>query len=153
MPATDDVAGVYTPGRVLRVGDAEGQAESYELALTVVSAREFKRGVLVRFEGVGDRNAAEVLRGRTLLLSADEARPLDAGEYFLHDLVGMEVEVESGGVLGRVADIYEVAQGHCLGVSDGEREHLVPFTATLVRKVDLEAGRIVIEPLPGLFDL
>jgi ribosomal 30S subunit maturation factor RimM len=38
-------------------------------------------------------------------------------------------------------------------VDDGEREHLVPFTATLVRKVDLEAGRIVIEPLPGLFDL
>jgi 16S rRNA processing protein RimM len=153
VPATDDVAGVYARGRALRVGDSEGRAEVYDLSLTVLGARSFKGGLIVRFEGVRDRNAAEVLSGRTLLIASEDARPLDAGEYFLHNLIGLDVVVEGGEVVGRVTNVYEGGPGPILGVDDGEREHLVPFAAPFVRQVDLEGGHIVIEPLPGLLDL
>ncbi|MGD8869475.1 MAG: ribosome maturation factor RimM, partial [Gemmatimonadales bacterium] len=90
MPATDDVAGVYAEGRRLLLGDAKGQPYAGESSLTVAAARVFKRGVLVHFTEVADRNAAELLKGRTLLIAAREARPLEEGEFFFHDLVGLE---------------------------------------------------------------
>ena len=152
-PATDDVAGVYAPGREFRVGDSQGRIEEYELRLSMQAARSFKGGLIVRFEGVEDRNAAEPLRGRTLLLAADDVRPLEAGEYFLHDLGGLAVRTTSGEAVGRVVEVYEGGPSHFLGVDDGERERLIPFTKQVVREVDLEAGFIVIEPIPGLLDV
>ncbi len=153
VPATDDVAGVYAQGRGLRVGDAGGRLEGLELSLTVQAAREFKGGLIVRFEGVRDRDSAEALRGRTLLIRREEARPLESGEYFLHDLVGLEMWSAEGERVGRVAAVYEGGAGHFLNVDDGEREHLIPFAGRIVRKVDLEAGRIIIEAIPGLLEL
>lgn len=152
-PATDDVAGVYAPGREFRFGDSQGQVEEYELRLTVQAARAFKGGLIIRFKGVEDRNAAEPLRGRTLLLALEDVRPLEAGEYFLHDLSGLEVKTTAGEVIGRVVEVYELGPSHCLAVDDGERERLIPFTGQIVREVDMEAGTIVIEPIPGLLDV
>jgi len=152
-PATDDVAGVYATGREFRVGDSQGQVEGYEQRLIVQAARAFKGGLIIRFEGVEDRNAAEPLRGRTLLLGVDDVRPLDANEYFLHDLSGLEVKTTAGEVIGRVVDVYEAGPSYFLGVDDGERERLIPFTGQIVREVDMKAGTIVIEPIPGLLDV
>jgi 16S rRNA processing protein RimM len=153
MPATDDVAGVYAEGRGLRMGDAEGRPYPGASLLTVVAAREFKGGVIVHFDEVDDRNAAEMLRGRTLLIPAAEARPLEDGEYFLHDLVGLEVQSADGASVGRVVEVYEGGAVQLLGVSDGERERLIPFAEAVVREVDLENGRIAIRAMPGLLDL
>ncbi len=151
--ATDDVAGIYSKGRSLLIGDSEGRPDESGLALTIAGARAFKGGLIVRFDDVRDRNAAEVLRGRTLLISPEEARPLEAGEFFLHDLVGLEVETAEGQQVGRVVEIYETGPGHMLEVDDGTRGHLIPFSDQLVRDVDVKAGRIVIEAIPGLLDL
>lgn len=152
-PATDDVAGLYSEGRSLLIGDSEGRPDESGLALTIAGARGFKGGLIVRFEDVRDRNAAEVLRGRTLLARADEIRPLAAGEFFVHDLVGLEVETVEGRPVGRVVEIYETGPGHMLEVDDGAHTHLIPFNERLVREVDVKAGRIVIDAIPGLLDL
>lgn len=153
MPATDDVAGVYAQGRQLWVGDPDEAAPRGGQTLTVSAARAFKGGLIVSFTDVRDRNAAELLRGRALLIRADEARPLETGEYFLHDLAGLEVETEAGERLGRVREVYEGGVGHYLGVDDGERERLIPFEGRIVRDVDLARRRIIIAPPPGLLDL
>ena len=153
MPATDDVAGVYAEGRRLQVGDATGQPYAGESSLTVAAARVFKSGVVVHFAEVDDRNAAELLKGRTLLIPAGEARPLEDDEFFFHDLIGLEVETTEGGRVGRVVEIYEGGAVPYLGVSDGARERLIPFSKVVVRAVDLEGGRVVIEVMPGLLDL
>jgi 16S rRNA processing protein RimM len=151
--ATDDVAGIYSTGRSLLIGDSDGRPDQSGLALTIAGARGFKGGLIVRFEDVRDRNAAEVLRGRTLLISSEELRPLEAGEFFLHDLVGLEVQTMEGQLVGRVVEIYETGPGHMLEVDDGERGYLIPFSGQLVSEVDVRAGRIVIEAIPGLLDL
>jgi 16S rRNA processing protein RimM len=153
MPATDDVAGVYAIGRTLRVGDGEGHATEPELDLTVAGVRPFKGGLIARFEELADRNAAEAVRGRTLLMPAEDVRPLEPDEYFLHDLVGLEVRTPAGVRLGKVTELYERGPGYLLAIDDGERELLIPFGSQMVREVDLEAGVITIDPIPGLLDL
>lgn len=153
MPATDDVAGVYAVGRGLRLGDATGRPYPGRSSLTVTAARGSKGGVIVHFAEVEDRNAAELLKGRTLLIAAGEARPLEEDEYFFHDLIGLEVESADGGRVGRVVEVYEGGAVPYLGVSDGSRERLLPFARVVVRQVDLEGRRLVIEVLPGLLDL
>ncbi len=152
-PATDDVAGVYATGRELRAGDDRGRPAEPELVLAIEAAREFKGGLIVRFEGVGDRNAAETLRGRTLLMPASDLRPLQPGEYFLHDLVGLEVETLEGVRVGAVVEIYDGVADYILAVNDGEGERLIPFSDRIVREVDIAGRRILIEPPPGLLEL
>jgi 16S rRNA processing protein RimM len=78
---------------------------------------------------------------------------LEEGEFFLHDLVGLQVETAEGQVIGRVGEVYEAGAGHFLSVVGGERERLIPFSGRLVREVDVEAGRIVIEAIPGLLEI
>jgi len=153
MPATDDVAGVYVKGRDLLLGDPDGRAYEPETPVRVAGVRPFKRGLLVSFEDVEDRNAAESLRGRTLLIQREEARPLQAGEYFLHDLEGLEVRTTGGTRVGVVREVYEGGAVHYLGVDADGREHLIPFSGAVVKKVDLKGGVIVVDPPPGLLDL
>ncbi len=152
-PTTDNIETVFARGRVLRVGDREARIARPEMALTVAEVRDFKGGLIVHFEELDDRNAAEQFRGRTLLIPVDEAEPLAAGEYYLHDLVDLEVRDASGNAIGRVREIYTVGSSLLLGVDDGGRERLVPFSQRIVREVDLEKGTIVIEPPPGLLEL
>ncbi len=52
-----------------------------------------------------------------------------------------------------MVEVYEGGPGHLLGVDDGEREHLIPCTRQIVRRVDLKEGVIVVEPIPGLLGL
>jgi 16S rRNA processing protein RimM len=153
MPATDDVAGVYAKGHALRLGDPQGAPFEPAFDLTVLSARPFKGGLIVRFDELVDRNAAEAVRGRTLLIHFQDARPLAEGEFFLHDLVDLEVLTADGERIGSVKEIYEVGTGYFLGVDDGGRERLIPFSQRIVREIDLAGGRLVIDPPPGMLDL
>jgi 16S rRNA processing protein RimM len=152
-PTTDHVDAVYAPGAELLLADPDGRPLDVERPLVVVQARPFKKGLIVRLDGVEDRNAAEVLRGRTFAVSAEDVPPLEDEEYFLHDLTDLEVQDVDGERVGRVQDVYTIGAAHLLGVHDGERERLVPFNRTVVREVDIDAGRIVIEPIPGLLDV
>lgn len=138
----------FAPGRVLRLDAESGGAE-----LTVVSTRPHKGGLLVQLEGVETRSAAEALLGRDLSAPSSELAPLEAGEVYYHDLVGLEVATPDGVVIGRVREVYEAQPADLLAVSMGEREVLVPFSRRVVRSVDVAGGRLVIEPPEGLLDL
>lgn len=108
-----------------------------------VPARTVRGRWIVAFEGVGDRNHAEALRGTQLLA---EPVPGDSGELWVHDLVGAEVTNPEGTVLGRVSAV-EANPASDLLVLDGGA--LVP----LVFVVESTPGRVVVDPPEGLFDL
>jgi 16S rRNA processing protein RimM len=122
--------------------------------LTVERARPFKGGMLVKVREHGHRTPeVEELRGRTLLIPRAEAAPLDEGEVFQHDLVGLRVE-SGGEVVGRVREVYDAPSGLMLGVErPGRKELLVPFVKAMVRRLDVAAGVLELEALPGLLDL
>ena len=124
----------------------------------VASWRRDHARLLILFEGVQDRNAAELLRGATLLVPASALPPLSDGELYIHDLMGLAVfEVGADGSLiplGRIADIASPAGQELwtIRTPDG-RELLFPAVPEFVLDIDLEKGEARISPPPGLFDL
>lgn len=150
---TDRPDAVFTAGRVLLLGDADGSPDGG--SLTVERARPFKGGFLMKVTELGSRTPeVEALRGRSLLIPAADAAPLDEGEVFLHQLVGLRVVTSEGEEVGRVRDVYEAPSGHILAVQRrGRKELMLPFVAEMIRRVDVPAGELEIAPPAGLLEL
>jgi 16S rRNA processing protein RimM len=122
--------------------------------LTVAHARWHSGRLLVRFEGVRDRSAAERLRGVRLLADlAESERPEDPEEFYDHQLTGLAVLRTDGRPVGVVAEVLHLPGQDLLAVRrTSGAEALVPFVAEIVPVVDLAAGEIVINPPPGLLE-
>ncbi|MCD0484962.1 ribosome maturation factor RimM [Streptacidiphilus sp. ASG 303] len=122
--------------------------------LTVESGRVHSGRLLLRFEGVGDRNAAEALRNTLLIAEVDPAElPEDPDEYYDHQLVGLDVVLRDGTPVGEVTEVVHLPYQDLLNVRTAEgREVLVPFVERIVPEIDLEEQRAVIDPPPGLID-
>jgi 16S rRNA processing protein RimM len=124
---------------------------SGEETLVVAGSRPYRdRGLVVRFEGVADRAAAESLRGRVVYADAGRARLLEPGEFWLTDLIGLEAVDPAGHTLGVVSAVVAGPQDRLVVETLPGRKVEVPFVADLVG--DPEGGRIVIDAPPGLFD-
>jgi 16S rRNA processing protein RimM len=118
--------------------------------LTVRSSRPHRDRVLVRFEEIPDRTAAEALSGTYLFVPADSSPQLPEGEFWPHQILGAEVRTESGRSLGTIAEIVRT-QANDVWVTRGEDgEALIPALRDLVVSVDLSAGRVVVREVPGL---
>lgn len=122
--------------------------------LTVASSRWHSGRLLVLFDGVGERDAAEGLRGVRLLADvADDEQSADPDEYFDHRLVGLEVVTTGGAAVGAVTEVLHFPGQDLLAVRrEGAAEVLVPFVAQIVPEIDLAGRRIVIDPPVGLID-
>ena len=120
--------------------------------LTVAAARIHSGRLVVRFEELADRTAAEAARG-TELTRRDRpgARaPEDPEEFYDHQLVGLRVETTAGELVGELDRIEHNAAQDLLVIRTPEREVLFPFVSALVPEVDVRGGRIVIDDRPGL---
>jgi 16S rRNA processing protein RimM len=119
--------------------------------LTVASTRWHQSRLLVCFDGVAGRTAAEALRGLTLVVDVDLGeQPDDPAEFYDHQLVGLAAEDLDGRALGEVTAVLHGAQDLLQVRAIDGRDALVPFVAALVPDVDVAAGRVVIADRPGL---
>lgn len=120
-------------------------------ALTVSASRSHGDRLLVRFDGVADREQADALRG-TLLVVPETASPeLPEGSWWDHQIVGCEVTTDAGRSLGTVRDVIHTAANDVWSVVDAdETETLIPVIADVIVEVDVGAGRIVVREVPGL---
>ena len=113
-----------------------------ELAL-----RDIKDGgktAIARFEGVSDRAAAEALRGELVEIDRDALPPLEEGEYYHADLIGLPCVDENGAALGVVVAVENFGAGDLLEVERPNRQRsLIPFRAPIAR---LESDRIILDP-------
>ena len=148
---TDEPDRRFAVGTTLRA-EAPAGADRRPSALTVARARWHQTTLLVAFEEIEDRNAAEAVRGTVLYatLGRDEV-PEDPEEYYDHQLVGLAVVDLDGTALGEVKAVVHGSAQDLLTVRtpDG-RDTLVPFVAALVPEVDLDGGRVVVADRPGL---
>jgi len=119
--------------------------------LAVRAVRPIGTDYLVSFEGIETPEAATPLVGSLLQIEEDQAAPLPDGQYYQHDLVGMDVRTEVGLPLGTLADILPTGANAVFVVrgADG-REHLIPATKEVVRAVDVPGRQMTIRQVPGL---
>lgn len=120
--------------------------------VTVETVRPHRGGLLVRFEGVLDRDAAEALRGSVLEIARAAVPQAPEGTWYYFELVGCRCDDRREGTLGEVADVIEDGGGVLLDVRDGGRRLLVPFVHEFVRRVDPESRRIELELPEGLVE-
>ncbi|MFI7242482.1 ribosome maturation factor RimM [Streptomyces qinglanensis] len=120
--------------------------------LTVAAGRVHSGRLLLRFEGVGDRTAAEALRNTLLVAEVDpDETPEDPEEFYDHQMLDLEVVTVDGAVVGRIESVAHLPAQDLLVVrrADGG-EALIPFVAEIVPEIDLEAQRALVDPPPGL---
>ncbi|MFD5629552.1 ribosome maturation factor RimM [Streptomyces sp. NPDC127072] len=122
--------------------------------LTVETGRVHSGRLLLRFEGVRDRTAAEALRNTLLIAEIDpDDRPEDPDEYYDHQLMDLDVVMADGTEVGRITEISHLPSQDLFVVErpDGT-EVLIPFVEEIVTEIDLDEQRAVIDPPPGLID-
>jgi 16S rRNA processing protein RimM len=116
----------------------------------ILDHRFAKTVVVVRFRGINDRNAAEALKGLELFIdrSSLDDEELEEDEYFHADLEGLEAWDADGRFWGTVSGVLDFGGGDLLELrEEGAKPVVIPFTLAAVPKVDLEAGRILVDPL------
>lgn len=153
---TDAPDAVFASGRRVFAGTAGGDISPSRQELHVRTVRSFNEGLLVGFDEVSERNAAEMWRGRYLLLPAEELPPPDEEEVYLHDLIGMRVELVDGMTVGTVSEFYELPQGLALDVRRAEPRDdetvLILYDDNTIASVDKERRVIVVTPAEGLLE-
>jgi 16S rRNA processing protein RimM len=110
----------------------------------LLSIRDSGKTAVAQFEGITDRSAAEALRGSLVEIDRFELPPLEEGEYYHADLIGLAALDRAGNPIGSVVAVENYGAGDLLEieVADGKRS-LIPFKPGIA---DLEDGRIVLDP-------
>ncbi|MFJ1900774.1 ribosome maturation factor RimM [Streptomyces sp. NPDC088115] len=120
--------------------------------LTIETGRVHSGRLLLRFEGVRDRTAAEALRNTLLISEVDpDELPEDPEEFYDHQLMDLDVVLADGTEIGRITEITHLPSQDLFIVErpDGT-EVMIPFVEEIVSEIDLEEQRAVITPPPGL---
>ena len=121
------------------------------LPSTIASARHDKRGYVILFDSVTDRDAAESLRGALLTVHERELADLPENTFYHFDLVDMDVFTDEGERLGQIAEIIETPGNDVYIVRRPDaRDLLLPAIKDVILNVDVESSRMTVHLLPGL---
>lgn len=124
---------------------------SQQIPLELVSCRPYNYGLLVRFIGYDDREQVAGLRNQLVHVRSDDRPPLPEGDFYLHQLLGLDVVDEEGVQLGQVSEILSTGANDVFVVrSAGGSELLLPAIEPVILKIDLDARLIRVHLLPGL---
>jgi 16S rRNA processing protein RimM len=134
MPLTD-FDDRFDPGATLVLEGAERHVEW---------SRRGHPGLVVKLRGIDNRSVAELFRGRYLEVAEGDVRPLEAGRFYHHQVVGLAVATGSGTELGTITEVLERPANDVWVSREGTIEHLIPATRDAVIEVDLEKGRVVV---------
>lgn len=134
-----------------------GAASSEEhRPIRVAALREQGRLSVARFSGCEDRTAAEGLSGATLFMPAESLPKLPPNQYYSYQILGLDVFLEDGLLLGKVVRIFTAGENDVYEVRGKDTkkggEILLPARAEIILSIDLEAGRMIVRPLEGMLN-
>ncbi|MCX6645334.1 MAG: ribosome maturation factor RimM [bacterium] len=121
-----------------------------ELKYEIEKVRVHKRNALVKFREVKDRTQAEKFEGTYVRLVGSIMTVVEEVRIINDKLIGMEIFTKSGERLGVLEEVIQTGANEVYEVRDGERSILLPAICEVILEIDLEHGRMVVDPLPGL---
>jgi len=150
-PRTDEPDRRFSAGATLYVERNRPGSATRDETLTVRGMRWHSGRLLVTFDEIDGRDAAEDARGTVLVVPVDpEETPDDPEEFYDHQLVGLAVESPDGDRLGTVTRVEHAGAQDLLVIDVDGRSVLFPFVRALVPVVDVAAGKVVVDDQPGL---
>jgi 16S rRNA processing protein RimM len=108
--------------------------------------------LLLLLADVRDRDAAEALRGQLVQIAREDAVPLEAGQFYEHQIIGLSVVTTEGKSLGQVVEVLATGANDVYVVQGHLGEILLPARVEVVREIDLDAGTMTVALLPGLLE-
>ena len=145
FPTTDDVKRFKKLKKVILDTGKE------QLPLEIEGVKFFKQFVILKFRGIDNINDIEKYKGKRLLVDREHAVKLKKDEYFIADMIGMDVFTEDGELFGALKDVMETGANdvYIIEMTDG-KEVLVPAIKQCILDVDIENRKMVIHLLEGL---
>ena len=123
------------------------------IELEIENVKYFKQYAILKFKGINNINDIEKYKGRSLYVTRDQAIPLDEDEYYIADLIGLDVYLENGEKFGVLKDVMETGANDVYIVKTGEgKEVLIPAIHECILDVDIEENRMEIHLMDGLLD-
>ena len=121
------------------------------MPLEIEGVKFFKQFVILKFRGIDNINDIEKYKGKSLLVDREHAVKLKKDEYFIADMIGMDVFTEEGELFGALKDVMETGANdvYIIEMTDG-KEVLVPAIKQCILDVDIENRKMVIHLLEGL---
>ena len=122
-----------------------------QMPLEIEHVKFFKQFAILKFKGIDNINDIERYRGKSLLIDREDAVELEEDEYFIADMLGMEVYTEDGSLFGSLKDVMETGANDVYVIDTKEHgEVLVPAIRDCILDVDVEADRMTIHLMEGL---
>lgn len=148
FPTTDDPARFKVLKHVILDAGRE------KLNLEIQSVKFFKNMVILKFKGIDNINDTERYKGKDLLVTRENAVPLEEGEYFIADLIDLDVVDEDGNKLGILYDVMQTGANDVYVVKNQEngKEILLPGIEECILDINLEEKKITVHLMEGLVD-
>ena len=124
-----------------------------EKPVEISRAYPHKNVVIMKIDGIDTVEDAQKLIGKTLYMDRDDVE-LPEDVYFIQDIIGLVVkDIDSGEVYGKISDVYQNGATDVYSIKkENGTELMFPYIDEVVKKIDIEAGEMLIKPLEGLFD-
>ncbi len=163
--AVGEIVGVFGVHGELKIRPLTDYAERFALGGAIYLGERHERRVItssraqgtqfiIGIEGCVTANDAERVRGQSLFIPTAELATLNSDQFYQHDIIGLRVERMDGKELGVITDIIPSGANDLYVVRDevSGQERLLPAVKAFIRDVDLAAGVMRVDPIPGLFD-
>lgn len=145
FPTTDDV------NRFKKLKQVILDTGKETMPLEIQSVKFFKQFVILKFKGIDNINDIEKYKRCSLYVTREHAVALEEDEYFIADMIGMEVCTEDGNIFGTLRDVIETGANDVYVIENAEHgEVLVPAIKECIRSVDIEKGQMMIHLMDGL---
>ena len=131
----------FCPGKNVLLKSEEAQEGSGNV-YTILKASAHKKGILLTLAGIDNRNLAEALIGKEILIDRDQLPEPDEGTWYWQDLLGLDVFDHQKGFIGKITDIFPTGANDMLVVMDKTRETLIPMHKNFVESIDIEKNAV-----------
>lgn len=108
--------------------------------------------IILKLEGIDDRTTAQSLKGALIERKLADLRKLSDNEYFIFDLIGLEVKDVAGEYLGELTDVLTLPANDVYIIKSGEKELLIPAIKEVIKHIDLNRREMIINPIDGLLE-
>ena len=145
FPTTDDA------NRFKKLKKCILKTERETMELDIAGVKFFKNMVILKFKQFTNINEVEKFRNGELYVTRENAMPLEEGEYYICDLIGLKVVDEDGNTVGVISDVLQTAANDVFVVQGkGKKEILVPYIDDCVKNVSMEEKKVTVVLLPGM---
>ena len=131
----------------ISVAGKNGKLDIFKIENVTITTKT----VNLKLKGIDTRNQAQELKGREIVIDETQTLPLNKGNYYIYQIIGLKAFDENGEYLGEVVDVLKNPGNDIFIIKKENKEYLIPAVKDIITKIDLKNCKIIIKQIKGLF--